>query len=211
MQLKQEIEDLNQMVLKMCALVQRNIKNALDIYKGEDVEMIVNDDIVDQYERMIDEICLDILIKERPWAKDLREIMGIIKLTTDLERIADHAEDILGFNNELKKIKTINNIQIDDIVSQVLKMIDGSIQSFVKKDLKLASNVIKMDDYIDTQFLKIVEELKHININTKDALPFAIYSTLVIKYIERIADHAVNIAEWTTFIVNGYLKDTKIY
>jgi phosphate transport system protein len=96
MQLTREIENLNQMLLKMADVVMNNINMAFDVYKHHKEIIAINDDIVDQYERLIEEICLDILIKERLYARDLREVSGILKLIADLERIGDHAEDILN-------------------------------------------------------------------------------------------------------------------
>lgn len=211
MQLMREIEHLNQMLLKMADVVQNNINMAFDVYKNHTEIIAINDDIVDQYERLIEEICLDILIKERPYAKDLREVSGILKLIADLERIGDHAEDIMEFNCKLKDIDIPQIPEIADMVLKTLVMVASAIESFIKKDMLLAEKVIKADDEVDQYYTNIISKLVVVHDDEKNWLPFAIYTTLVVKYIERIADHAVNIAEWVVYIINGFHKDKKIY
>ena len=211
MQLIREIEHLNQMLLKMADVVQNNIQMAFDVYKNHKEIIAINDDIVDQYERLIEEICLDILIKERPYAKDLREVSGILKLIADLERIGDHAEDIMEFNCKLKDMDIPQIPEITDMLSTTLTMVISAIESFIKKDIAIAEEVIQTDDVVDQYYSKIISELVVVHEDEKNWLPFAIYTTLVVKYIERIADHAVNIAEWVIYIINGFHKDKKIY
>ena len=211
MQLIREIEHLNQMLLKMADVVQNNIQMAFDVYKNHKEIIAINDDIVDQYERLIEEICLDILIKERPYAKDLREVSGILKLIADLERIGDHAEDIMEFNCKLKDMDIPQIPEITDMLSTTLTMVISAIESFIKKDIAMAEEVIQTDDVVDQYYSKIISELVVVHEDEKNWLPFAIYTTLVVKYIERIADHAVNIAEWVIYIINGFHKDKKIY
>ena len=206
-----EIEHLNQMLLKMADVVQNNINMAFDVYKNHTEIIAINDDIVNQYERLIEEICLDILIKERPYAKDLREVSGILKLIADLERIGDHAEDIMEFNCKLKDIDIPQIPEIADMVGKTIAMVTSAIESFIKKDMLLAEEVIKADDEVDQYYTNIISELVVVHDDEKNWLPFAIYTTLVVKYIERIADHAVNIAEWVVYIINGFHKDKKIY
>ncbi|MFA6627716.1 MAG: phosphate signaling complex protein PhoU [Bacilli bacterium] len=211
MQLQSELEHLNQMLLRMADIVQHNIGMAFDVYKNHTETMMINDDIVDQYERLIEEICLDILIKERPYAKDLREVSGILKLIADLERIGDHAEDIMEFNYKLKDIKIPQIPEIEDMVAKTQKMVTLAIESFIKKDIKTAEVVILADDEVDEIYSTMINDLINPKDDNKEWLAFAIYTTLVVKYIERIADHAVNIAEWVIYIVNGFHKDKKIY
>ena len=104
MALETEINYLKSMMLRMANTVISNLKVAFDAYLhfDPDKKYIVNDDLVDQQERLIEEECLDILVKERPYASDLRIVTGILKLISDIERLGDHAEDILEFANKLK-------------------------------------------------------------------------------------------------------------
>jgi phosphate transport system protein len=213
MHLDKELENLNIMLLKMADVVQRNIMESFTLYKDKKFAsgLTINDDIVDQYERLVEEICLNIILKERPYAKDLRKVTGILKMVADLERIGDHAEDIFEFNNKLQKYEKVKVQQIEDMVTTALSMVNDSILSFIKEDVNLAEEVIKRDDIIDKTYEDLISYLIEENKQGKISSAFAIYTSLVIKYIERIADHAVNIAEWVVYIINGFHKDRRIF
>lgn len=213
MHLDKELENLNIMLLKMADVVQKNIIESFTLYKDkkEAMNLTINDDIVDQYERLIEEICLNIIIRERPYAKDLRKVSGILKMISDLERIGDHAVDIFGFNNKLQKCEKIKIDQIEAMVSTALSMVNDAILSFIKEDINLAKEVIQRDDIVDEIYSKLIIYLIEENKQEKISSAFAIYTTLVIKYIERIADHAVNIAEWVIYIISGFHEDKRIF
>ena len=148
MKLKDEIENLKQMVLKMGDVVVDNIDSSINNYLGKTNEL-VNDDIVDKFERLIEEMCLTILLRERPYASDLKEVTGILKLVSDLERIGDHAEDIITFTNKLKEvnIRTKHLEAIDNLAQYVLNMLKNSIKAYINSDTKLAQEIIDSDDY----------------------------------------------------------------
>ncbi|MGM9899024.1 MAG: phosphate signaling complex protein PhoU [Bacilli bacterium] len=213
MYLEKEIENLYQLSLKMADLVEENLKKAIEIYYNynEELASTINDDVVDMYERLIEELAIDIMLKERPYAKDLRSVTGILKLVSDLERMGDHAEDIIEFATKLKDEAKIKIPDLDIMVKKTMSMVHNSVLSFINKDELLAIKVIKADDEIDEIYEKILNEI--IEESNKDSFSssFAIYTTLVVKYIERIADHAVNVAEWVVYILRGYYKDKKIF
>lgn len=205
-----ELDYLNQMVLKMTDLVEKNMKIAQDFYLTKKSDLDINDDLVDKYERLVEETCLDIMIKERPFAKDLRRLTGILTLVEDLERIGDHAEDIYNFTKKLIVSKCSIDFDINELFETVIKMFYDSIKSFINKDEKLAQEVINRDDFVDNLYEKKLEELIK-KWQNKDESSFAIYTTLVVKYLERIADHSVNIAEWVIYILKGFYKDKQIF
>lgn len=211
MRLEEELDYLNRMLFKMSDAVTENITEAIDFFLGKkDIEGI-NDDLIDHYERLIEEICINILLKERPYARDLKEVTGILKLVADVERIGDHAEDIYEFASKLKHIKEPRLKMVDELSSYAVKMLKDSIYAYINKDIALAKSVIEADDFVDNQYTACIEALATSKGNEdKNYLPFAIYTTLVVKYIERIADHCVNIAEWVIYIVNGFHKDKRI-
>ena len=203
MQLINELDYLKQMLLKMADAVQNNILNAFRVLQKEKAVYDINDEIVDRYEHLIDEICL--------YARDLRLVSGILKLVADLERIGDHAEDIMNFNMKLKDIDIEQLPEVDEMVKYALEMVKNAIDSFIKMDLALAHSVIEEDDKVDKIFIEVILKFSQELPKTKEYLAFMIFTTLVVKYIERIADHAVNIAEWVIYIINGYHKDKKIF
>lgn len=211
MRLEEELDYLNKMLFKMSDAVTENIRDAIDYFLGKKEIDGINDDLIDKFERLIEELCINILLKERPYAKDLKAVTGVLKLVEDVERIGDHAEDIYSFAYKLKDVKEPRLEIVDNLCQFVVKMLNDSILAYVNKDITLAQKVIDSDDYVDSEYEKAIELLIN-NENSKDKnyLPFAIYTTLVVKYLERIADHSVNIAEWVIYIANGYHKDKKI-
>jgi phosphate transport system protein len=210
MHIDKELENLNQMLLKMGDLVTSNIQSAFKIYLKEKGEFVVNDDLVDSYERIIEEVCLNIILKERPYAKDLRQVTGILKLIADLERIGDHAEDIVFFS---QKIDHFNDRldQVKDMLEFVLKMLNDALLSYINKDLALAKDVIARDNEVDKFYYQTIERIVEETKKQMHEPGFAVYSTIIIKYLERIADHCTNISEWVVYIVSGYYKDTQFF
>lgn len=213
MKLEEEIENLNKMLIKMADVVESNLKLAISLYEGfsEEKASLINDDIVDLHERLIEEMCMSIMLKERPYAKDMRSVIGILKLVEDLERLGDHAEDIVIFTNKLKDCPKHELKDLDKLIENSMDMVHTSIESFIKKDLSLASETIKKDDIVDSLYEELVEEIISLDNSHLIDSSFAIYTTLVVKYLERIADHASNIAEWVIYILNGYHKDKQIF
>jgi len=194
----------------MCDAVIVNINEAMDYYLGKGKVDSVNDDLIDQYERMVEEMCINIMLKERLFARDLKEVTGILKLVSDLERIGDHAEDILRFAKKLEPYKDNKNKEVESLLLFVVDMIKRSIKSYTDKNIDLANEVIADDDYVDARYLEIIESIAAKKDGDAKYLQFAILTTLVIKYLERIADHSVNIAEWVVYIQSGYYKDKMI-
>ncbi len=213
MNLREEMESLNRLVLKMSDAVVTNITEAINYYLEKCDHVEINDDLIDQYERLVEEMCVNILLKERPFAKDLKEVTGVLKLVSDLERIGDHAEDIYDFATKLigYKEKEEKNTEIENLSVFVMQMINRAIKAYIEKDYNLAKEVIADDDYVDEKYLEIIGNLRNKENIDKDYLSFAIYTTLVVKYLERIADHSVNIAEWVVYISSGYYKDKMIF
>lgn len=211
MNIEKEIDALNEKLMQMADLVVNNLEIALNEYLNNDLKATFDDDSVDILERDLEEDCLKILLKERPYAKDLRRVSGILKLISDLERLGDHAEDIIEFVNKMKIYERKNIIKINNIIEIALNMVKDSIKSYINQDINLANLIIKKDDSVDLLYNEILEEIILMLNNNDCSSSFAIYSTLVVKYIERIADHAVNIAEWVIYIANGFHKDKKIF
>ena len=212
MKLEEEIDHLCQMMVKMSEQVIENLKNALDIYYNFDEKKLdlINDDIVDLHERLIEETCLNIMLRERPYARDLRMVSGILKCVEDVERLGDHAEDIRDFAVKLKNEAHHEIAELDQAIDVTIKMVNDSVQSFVNKDIKLANVVIKRDDIVDELYEQCLSTIIE-NDKKEFSSEFSVYTTLIVKYIERIADHAVNISEWVVYILSGYYKDKQIF
>ncbi|MGI6781338.1 MAG: phosphate signaling complex protein PhoU [Acholeplasmataceae bacterium] len=194
---------LKEMLLKMSDVVIENITMSLTVYQASKETVYINDDIVNQYERLIEEICIDILIREKLFASDLREVVGILRLIADLERIGDHAEDIMKYNMQKRLDEPAIIKDLNIMADKAITLIKDAVDSFVRKDADKADECINKDDEVDALFDKITDELAKIKSTDKEMQKSIIYTSYVAKYLERIADHAVNIAEWVIYIVKG--------
>lgn len=200
-------------MLTMFEITINFLKEAGDVYLNNMVVNVpkINDDEIDRLERNIEEECLLIILKERPFASDLRKVSGIFKMVEDVERLGDHAEDLVWTTTNLLKYNENTKITtLQNMIKVALGMVDDSYKAFATNDDALAKSVISKDDIVDSLYLEVLKELpiKKDENNLKD--DFIIYATLLTKYIERIADHASNIAEWAVYIKSGYYKDEVI-
>ena len=213
MNIDKEINNLVNYTMKMGELVLDNLQLAMSTYYHYDEETAnkINDDVVDANERLIEEMCLNLMLKERPFARDLRVVSGILKLVEDLERLGDHAEDIKAFAKKLKDYEYVSIKKLDEAYKESTKMVLDSISSLVNREEKQAYEVIKNDDKVDTLYEEALEEIIEGSKENKYPIEYSIYTTLITKYIERIADHAVNVAEWVIYILRGFHKDKQIF
>ena len=213
MNIDKEINNLVNYTMKMGELVLDNLQLAMSTYYHYDKETAnkINDDVVDANERLIEEMCLNLMLKERPFAKDLRVVSGILKLVEDLERLGDHAEDIKAFAKKLKDYEYVSIKKLDEAYKESTKMVLDSISSLVNRDEAQAYEVIKNDDKVDVLHEEALEEIIEGSKENKYPIEYSIYTTLITKYIERIADHAVNVAEWVIYILRGFHKDKQIF
>ena len=213
MNIDKEINNLVNYTMKMGELVLDNLQLAMSTYYHYDEETAnkINDDVVDANERLIEEMCLNLMLKERPFARDLRVVSGILKLVEDLERLGDHAEDIKAFAKKLKDYEYVSIKKLDEAYKESTKMVLDSISSLVNRDEAQAYEVIKNDDKVDASYEEALEEIIEGSKENKYPIEYSIYTTLITKYIERIADHAVNVAEWVIYILRGFHKDKQIF
>lgn len=203
-----ELENLNNELIKMGALVEYAIQNAVKALETQDGELarkaIEFDEEVDNMEKEIETHCLKLLLQQQPVAKDLRLISTALKMITDMERIGDQAADVaditLRYEHEAYKLDMMN---ITKMAEATIKMVHESIDAFVAKDLELADAVVAYDDVVDELFVEIRNELIEIIRNDVTAGEQTMDLFMVAKYLERIGDHATNIAEWVRFSITG--------
>lgn len=214
MEIEEKINVIYENVIKMFQHTMTFLDEAVSIYTNgkPSTPITINDDEIDKLERQIEEECLLIILKERPFATDLRKVTGIFKLVEDIERLGDHSEDIVWTITNLTKYndKNVHAASLMEMSSVAISMCQNSLKAFINQDEKLANEILKSDDYLDQLYLDSLKEIpeKKEMYNLDDS--FIIYSTLLSKYLERIGDHAINIAEWTIYIKNGYYKDKVI-
>lgn len=210
------IEELKVSVLEMANFVILNIEESLKAFTSNDNELaesvITKDLEVDKYEEEIAKQALKILWKEQPLASDLRLVTGILKLITDLERIGDHASDIAEITIKINKVGNDRLLNLTKKMSKLAKtMVLESVEALFKIDVDVAKHVIISDDQVDLLFQIIMEAIVKDIKNDLEDPHFSVYLLMVAKYLERIADHAVNIAEWIIFIDSGSHRKTSLF
>ena len=201
---------LNTELIKMGALCENAIANAAKALIEKDLRLTEKtfeiDREIDRQEREIESLCLKLLLQQQPVAKDLRLVSAALKMITDMERIGDQAADIAEIIPHAALAETDNTVHIVDMARLTIQMVTDSVDAFVRHDLTLASQVIQGDDAVDRLFDKIKSEL--VTLISKDPLKgeSAIDLLMIAKYLERVGDHAVNIAEWVEFSITGQHK-----
>ena len=159
---------------------------------------------IDQMERDVENLCMRLLLQQQPVARDLRQISSALKMITDMERIGDQASDIAEIVVSAQMSEATDFPKIVEMSVEVTHMVEDSIKAFVDKNLELAGNVEARDDVVDMMFDSVKNQLiDYIGENQGQAAHKAIDLVMISKYLERIGDHATNIAEWVTFSITG--------
>ena len=193
-----ELESLSASLIRMGALATDAIDKAIEALEANDgalaQSVIAGDRNIDDMERSIEHQCLTLLLRQQPVAGDLRKISTAIKMIT---HIKEH-----GIPASLSDIA--------DMAEAAQKMVDDSIQSYVREDLVLAADVIARDDVVDDYFNKIKKDLAAYIAVNEEHVDCAIDYLMIAKYLERLGDHAVNICEWVQFYKTGMHKSERI-
>lgn len=211
----EELKNLNASIIEMGILCEKimtkaitSIDNYSELLKTEVYGL---EEEIDRSEHEIENLILRIILRNQPVASDLRKISAGLKIITDMERIGDMARDIVDISKFLPKdvdrdvLKELNNMS--DFAK---KMVETSIDAYVISEIKIAEKVILDDDVVDNYFVEIRDMLVEIIRTKQHRAAAAIDVIMVAKYIERIADHATNIATWVTFVVTGVHSPKKI-
>ncbi len=203
----EQLNTLNNELITMGALCEDAISCAVKLLIDNDVKMKENvldsDKQIDQKERDIEALCMKLLMQQQPVASDLRTISSALKMISDMERIGDQASDISEIAEYAYGSGMESETHIADMARATIGMVTDSIDSFVKKDIQLAYTVIEHDNIVDDLFDKVKGELISA-IENKVANAEALIDLLMIaKYLERIGDHAENIAEWVIYSITG--------
>jgi len=204
----EQLEELNGMLIEMGAMIEKAISHATSAIMQRDADLakqaIAMDAEVDQMEKDIEAMCLQLLLRQQPVARDLRLISAALKMITDMERIGDQAADISEIVTYLSQKKLIMKLEhIPQMAEATSKMVTESVEAYVKKDLKLAQKVIADDDVVDDLFNALRADLIEVIQNSKSKAEQALDIMMIAKYFERIGDHATNIAEWVVFSITG--------
>ncbi|MGI6181235.1 MAG: phosphate signaling complex protein PhoU [Agathobaculum sp.] len=204
-----QLMELNNELIAMGALCENAIASSVKALLTGDQKLaaaaIRIDQEIDQKEREIESMCLKLLLQQQPVARDLRLISAVLKMITDIERIGDQAGDIAEIVTYLSDACG-HNRHIDEMAQATIKMVTDALDAFVRRDLQLAWSVIEYDDVVDGLFAECKKDLiAEVAANPSDG-ERVLDILMIAKYLERIGDHATNIAEWVDFSITGTHK-----
>ena len=208
---ERQLEELHVQIITMGSLCEKVIAFSAKAIQGVNCskEIFDTDREIDAKEREIENICMRLLLHQQPVARDLREISAALKMISDMERIGDQAADIADLARFIDRNSVEIPKEIEKRADQTVRMVTESIDSFVKADLDLCRKVINDDDMVDESFEQVKTELTemiyHRSIDAKMALDLL----MTAKYMERIGDHAVNIAEWVEYSITGIHRNNE--
>lgn len=200
----EQLRTLNNEMISMGNMIQKAIQDTIDAFFSQNTvkaRMIMKDDeLVDREQKLIENICFQLLIQQQPVAKDLRTVTAAMKMVTDMERIGDHAADIAELTIVMSKSPFILNVeQVRRMSAETIVMLLSAVQAYVERDMEKAREVIDHDDVVDALFTEVKANLIKMMQNNPNNAEYAADLLMVSKYLERIGDHATNIAEWVIF------------
>jgi len=205
---QQSLEDLKENLLVMAGLAEQAIQRAIEAYRVRDLsicDLVSHSEIaINRMERDIDQAALDLLAMEQPMAGDLRFILSVIKINSDLERVGDVAKSISDRVRNMEQMPQADlPVDIPKMASLAADMVRKCLQAFIEADAELARTVLAMDDAVDAMnkaaykaLIKVMEEESHL-------APQALNALMICRSLERVADHATNICEDVIFWVQG--------
>lgn len=206
----QQLLQLNEDLIELGALCKEAVADAVTALLQSDKQArqkaFLTEYEIDHKERDIENLCMKLLLKQQPVARDLRVISAALKMISDMERIGDQASDIADIVKFLAGSDITQHVHIQQMAEAAMKMLTDSIESFVKKDLLLARKVMKEDDAVDELFNQVKSEIVRMIAKNPQQGEQCIDILMVAKYFERIGDHVVNIAEWVEYSVTGVHK-----
>jgi phosphate transport system protein len=206
--LERDLDNLQRDILTMAGSVEEQLHKAIRALQGRDAELaqevIEGDNLIDQDENHIEEECLKILALHQPVAVDLRRIAAALKINNELERMADLAEDIAERAQFLAKPPFVPIPEkLQHMTDLTTTMVRESLTAFVNLDSHQARRVCRLDDEIDRYNLEIIAEVIHTMQQSPDLVPPGLSLFSATRHLERVADHATNIAEDVVYLVEG--------
>ena len=206
----QQLERLHLELTRMGAQCEQAIAAGIKALLEDDDEMageaIAIEREIDQQEREIESLCMKLLLQQQPVARDLRMVSSALKMISDMERIGDQAADIAEITRHIGGAPLPGQVRLKEMAQAAAKMVAGSVDAFVKRDLNLAGSVIQYDDVVDELFVRIKEELTELIRRDASSAEEALDLLMIAKYLERIGDHAVTLAEWVEYSITGNKK-----
>lgn len=206
------LKQLKDMLMDMALKSENAIKDSINSLINQDLdkanEILNNDTVIDDLEHEINNKAITLIAKESPVAKDLRRIVVALKISSEVERIADNAVNIAKSTIHIGKEKHIKEIvDIPKMMDLALEMLGDSLKAFLEEDVDLARKCAQKDDKVDEMYGRLVKELMGYIEKYPDHINQITQLAFVCRYIERLADHSTNIAEHVIYLVTGERYD----
>ena len=206
----EQLARLNEELIKMGAaseeiigLAARSLTDYTELLEEKTIQIGAT---IDESERTIETICLKLLLRQQPVAKDLRQISAAMKMITDMERVGDQAEDIVDLVPKMSRDAGEDARILNKMAEAAKNMVTEAVEAYVKQDLELARKVMADDDIVDDYFGAMKSAIIRLVAKNPDEGEFALDLLMIAKYLERIGDHCTNIAEWVEFSITGVHK-----
>ena len=208
---QEQLNELNRELTRMGAACEEIIALASHALTDWDEELVRKVNTIgtqiDESERTIESICLKLLLRQQPVARDLRQISAAMKMITDMERIGDQAADIEEIVPYMNAHPDEKFPKIREMAKAAQAMVTEAVDAYVKQDLNMARKVMAHDDVVDSYFSQIKSGIIDIIAAEPAHGEYALDLLMIAKYFERIGDHCTNIAEWVEFSVTGIHED----
>ena len=206
---KEQLRKLNGELIQMGDLCEEAMSLVMKALREKDDEIAAGvhrvEQEIDQKERDIEAMCMKLLLRQQPVAGDLRNISAALRMIADMERIGDQTADIADISKYITDFQFEIHPSIFKMGKVVSKMVNDSVNAFVRKEEKIARQVIDMDDEVDRLFevvkRELVEDIRKAKNREQDGYELDIL--MIAKYLERIGDHAVNLGEWVVYYIQG--------
>jgi phosphate transport system protein len=205
---QQSLDDLKERLLVMAGMAEQAIQRSIEAYRTRDLsicELVFRSEpAINRLEREIDQMALDLLAMEQPMAIDLRFILSVIRINADLERVGDQAVNIAVRVKEMGAFANIDlPVDIPKLASLASAMVRKALQAFIEADADLATSVLKLDDQVDAMNDAAFYSLSSLIKEQPDLTPQSLNALIISRNLERVGDHATNIAEDVIFWVRG--------
>lgn len=203
-----EMQRLHRDLADMAGRVDRVMNGTIQALRMQDValarSLMVEDQEINDAEHRIEQLCLNLIALQQPLARDLRHIVAALKIITDMERIADQCIDICEIMTTVSFTEMRPPANIIRMVEKAREMFSAAVDAYIRVDVATARRVILDDDVVDDLFTRVVLEMCNVLAESpRSIIPQAADYMFIAKYIERIADHATNVAEWAIYLDTG--------
>jgi len=204
----EQLNELHDDLISMGSRCEEAISTAIRTLTEKDPSLIARtnylEEKIDHKERDIESLCIKLLLLQNPVASDLRKVSAAMRMISDMERIGDQAADIAEISRCLQGTSNQSELHLKKMAEEAVSMVGRAVEAFVQNDLDGANAVIRQDDIVDSWFEKIKQDLVNELAHGEDG-EHAIDFLMIAKYLERIGDHATNIAEWVCYSITGTL------